>query len=283
MSAAINSGDVLARVHELPKLPQAVHEIFLAMNDENLGLEDFSRKIAIDPSMVAKILRAANSPFYGMSGQIASIPDAIRLIGLRSVGTLLTTAAVMRSIAPPNCLEFNFRAFWEHSLATAVCSQELARACGSSQTIAFAAGLLHDIGRLVLATHYPEELGSAIRRARDLDCPLYEAEISALGVGHAEVGAWLAEHWHFADPVSDAIRYHHEPASASFPPTASLPEIVHAADGIVHALDLVQMQDDFVPRLQVAAWEHLNLAQQYYERVFERTEEGFTALREALT
>jgi len=202
LSTAINDDEVRARVRELPALPKAVHEVALALNDENLRLDVFARKIAIDPAMVTKILRAANSPFYGMSGSISSVHDAIRLVGLRTVGALFTTAAIMHSIAPPSHEGFHFRDFWEHSLATAICSQELASGCGYSQNLAFTAGLLHDIGRLALATYYPRELASAIAFAQDRDCPLFEAERRILGIRHCEVGAWIAAHWHFSNEVS---------------------------------------------------------------------------------
>jgi putative nucleotidyltransferase with HDIG domain len=282
MNTAINAEDVRARVRELPALPKAVHEIMQAINDENLALEAFARKIAIDPAMVTKILRAANSPFYGISGSIGSVHDAVRLIGLRTVGALLTTAAVMHSIAPPACEGFDFHGFWEHSLGTAICSQELARECESSQTLAFTAGLLHDIGRLALATYYPRELASAIAFAKERDCALHEAERCVLGIGHPEVGAWIAAHWHFADLVVEAIRQHHDPAGDHRATALALADIVHSADGIAHALDLTRTAGDLVPPLQLAAWERLQLAPEFYLQLFERTEAGYEGLRDVL-
>lgn len=282
MKYAISSADVRARVQELPKLPKAVHEITLALGDESLCLEAFAQKIAIDPAMAAKILRAANSPFYGKSGSIGSVHDAVRFIGLRAVGALLTTAAVLRSIAPPACDGFAFRGFWEHSLAVAVCSQELARACGYSQTVAFTAGLIHDIGRLALATYYPRDLAIAIEYAKSCDCPPYEAEKAILSIDHAEVGAWIATHWHFADAVSEAIRRHHDPDEGDPTALVALVDIVHAADGIVHALDLGHVAGALVPPLRLAAWERLNLAPEFFPGLFERTQAGCEALRDAL-
>jgi putative nucleotidyltransferase with HDIG domain len=282
MNPIISAQDVQARVLELPKLPKAVHEVALAINDEDLCLDAFSQKVAIDPAMVAKILRAANSPFYGMSGSIGSVHDAVRLIGLRTIGTLLTTTAVLHSIAPPKCEGFHFQRFWEHSLATAICSQEIARAGGYSQTVAFTAGLIHDIGRLALATYYPGELASAIKYATDHDCPLIEAEQAVLGIGHPEVGGWIARHWNFAEMVGEAIRHHHAPAGDDGSAAIALADIVHVADGVVHALDLVRVDDDLVPLLELSAWERLRLAPDQFPRIFERTQSGFQSLRETL-
>jgi putative nucleotidyltransferase with HDIG domain len=233
--------------------------------------------------MAAKILRAANSSFYGMCGTIGSVQDAVRLIGLRSVGALVTTAALLHSIAPPSCRGFDFRVFWEHSLATAICSRELARECGYSESVAFTAGLLHDIGRLALATYYPSEFASAIERAADRDCLLLDAETSLLGIGHAEVGASIATHWNFADVVSEAIRDHHAPAQDNYAGPVALADIVHTADGIVHALDLTHVANDLVPPLQLAAWTRLRLGADCFPGLFERTKAGFIGLRESLT
>lgn len=282
MSTVIDSDNVRARVRELPALPKAVHEVILALNDEDLSLDTFARKIAIDPAMVTKILRAANSPFYGMSGSIGSVHDAVRLIGLRTVCALFTTVAVMRSIAPPSCEGFEFHGFWEHSLGTAICSHELAVGCGYPQTLAFTAGLIHDVGRLALAAYYPRELATSIVFAKDRDCPEFEAERSVLGIGHCEVGACIAAHWNFSDEVIEAIRQHHEPVQTQCATPAALADIVHTADGIVHALDLVHVAGGLVPRLQLGAWERLNLAPESYLRLFERTETSFYGLRDAL-
>ncbi len=282
MNTAIDCDDVRARVRELPALPRAVHEIILALNNEDLRVDALARKVAVDPALVTKILRAANSSFYGMSGRIASVQDAIRLVGLRTVSALFTTAAVMRSIAPPSCEGFDFQGFWEHSLGAAICSQELALGCAYPQTLAFTAGLIHDVGRLALAAYYPRELAASIAFAKDQDCLLVEAERRVLGIGHCEVGAWIAAHWHFSDEVIEAIGHHHEPVQTQGATAPTLADIVHTANGIVHALDLVHVAGGLVPRLQLGAWERLNLAPESYLPLFERTERAFHGLRDSL-
>jgi len=281
MNKPIQADVVRAQVRELPSLPKAIHEVTLALNDDNLCLETFSRKLAIDPALVTRILRAANSPFYGMSGTIGSVQDAVRLVGLRTVGSILTTAAIVHTIAPPSCNGFRFREFWDHSLATAICSQELARACGTSPGVAFTAGLLHDIGQLALATYYPSEFGAAIAFSKEHDCPMYEAERSVLGITHCEVGAWIAEHWHFSADVLAAIGKHHGPPAPTGA-SADLTDIVHCADGIVYALDLGSADSALVPPLQASAWQRLQLPADAHLQIFARVESGFHDLRDAL-
>jgi putative nucleotidyltransferase with HDIG domain len=281
MTKSIQADVVRAQVRELPSLPKAIHEITLALHDDNLCLDSFTRKLAIDPALVTRILRSANSPFYGMSGTIGSIQDAVRLVGLRTVGAMLTTAAIVHTIAPPSCNGFKFRQFWDHSLATAICSQELARGCGVSPSISFTAGLLHDIGQLALATYYPTEFGTALAFSKENDCPMYEAERSVLGISHSEVGAWIAEHWHFSTDVVAAIRKHHDPLETSGA-KSDLTDIVHCADGVVYALDLADADGALVPPLLPAAWERLQLSAEVHLQIFERVESSFHGLRDAL-
>ena len=282
MNAIIEAEDVKARVQELPPLPQVMREIVEALNDDDLSLDVVARRIAVDPALVAKILRVANSAFYGVSGSVGDVGDAVRLIGLRTVGIIVSAAGILQTIPPPSCAAFDFKRFWAHSIAVAICSQELASACGCSTTVAFAAGLLHDIGQLALATHYPLELTAATHLARDRDCPRYEAEKDILGFDHGEVGAWLAAHWRLTDSVCEAIRRHHDPGGEDCAAPATLTDIVHAADGIVHALDLLRLPHEQVPRLQLCAWQRLPLGPESFLRVFQRTVHSFDAMCRAL-
>jgi putative nucleotidyltransferase with HDIG domain len=282
VNATIDAQDVKARVEELPALPQALHEVVQALNDDDLRLEVLARKIAVDPILVTKILRAANSPFYGVSGSVGSVDDAVRLIGVRTVGIIVSTVGIVQAITPPSCAAFDFKRFWAHSIATGICSQELARECGYPLTVAFVAGLLHDIGQLALATYYPREFTAAARHAQDSDCPRYEAENEVLGFNHGEVGAWLASHWRFTDTVSQAIQRHHQADCGSDTAPVSLTDIVHSADGIVHALDLSGLPGELVPRLGLCAWQRLNVGPEGFLRIFERTARSFDAMCRAL-
>lgn len=285
MNATISSEDVRARVQALPMLPEVLQDLMFAVRDDDLHLDDFSRKLAVDPALTAKILRVANSAFYGMSGSIASVQDAARLIGLRTIKTLLMAKTAVSRLQRPSCNGFDFRRFWEQSLATAICAQELARKIGFSEGQAFTAGLIHDIGSLALASYYPNQYSALLAAARSRDCPVVEAERTELGTDHCQVGAWIAEHWRFADAVAAAIRAHHDPVGHGIGESTgstSLADIVHAADGIVHALDLHGSEDDLVPLLQLPSWERLGLAPDAYLVVFANTESTFREMRHAV-
>jgi putative nucleotidyltransferase with HDIG domain len=282
MTSTIDVDDVRARVRSLPALPGIIRDLLFAVRLDDLNLQGLARKVALDPGLAARLLRMANSAFYGMSGRIASVHDAIQVIGLRTVETLLMAETVTRQMQRPPSKVFDFRGFWEHSLGTAICAQELAQELGIYKDQAFTAGLVHDIGSLALASYYPGPLASVLRATRARDCVQFEAERSELGIDHAQVGGWIAEHWCFADSVAEAIHHHHAPESGGSSGPASLADIVHAADGIAHALDLHEAGNDLVPLLHLPSWKRLGLTPDFYLRTFAHAESAFREMRHVL-
>ncbi|MDP3085935.1 MAG: HDOD domain-containing protein [Rubrivivax sp.] len=268
-------------VGELPALPQIVLELMTLLQDDNVNAADFATRIAQDQTLVARTLRLANSPFYGVSGRVGTIHDAVQVLGMRTVGTLLMTAAVSSRIAQPDCPGFDFPGFWKHALATGITARALARAARLNGDMAFAAGLLHDIGRLVLASRFPQQLAAAIGHSAMADCPEIEAEHALLGCDHADVGTHVAKRWHFPAAVVDAIARHHRPGEGANQP-ASITDAVHVADALAHGLDLTGQPSEAVPGAVLAAWSRLALADAQYMSILEQTEEGVTALCEAL-
>ncbi|HYD95913.1 MAG TPA: HDOD domain-containing protein [Noviherbaspirillum sp.] len=248
--------EVIGKVHDLPSLPVVVTEMLNAIGKENVDVKTLADKVSRDQALTAKTLRLANSSFYGLQHKITTIQQAIAVIGFQSVRTLITAAAVTGSIAIDGKSSFNFPAFWRHSLATAVCARSLARHVHVDPEYAFMAGLLHDIGRLVLVTCFLEKYEKTLDCRNQSDCYLFEAEQSVLGVDHSMVGSALARHWKFPLVMEKAVASHHEPDALE---TGSLAAVVHVADAIAHALDLSEDPTDLVPPLSDAAWDNLGL------------------------
>jgi putative nucleotidyltransferase with HDIG domain len=268
------------RVGELPALPQVVLDVQAVLRDDSARMDDCAERVSRDQGLATRTLRLANSAFYGVAGRVATIHDAVQVLGLRTLGSALTTAAVAGSFAPPRCEGFKFAAFWRHSLATAIAAGALARVLQMDEDTAFTAGLLHDVGRLALATHFSEELAATLALAQRADVPALEAEMTVLGIDHAAVGALIAGHWHFPTAVCEAIAQHHAPAGAGT--AATLADLVHVADAITHALDLSQLDADMVPPLAGAAWDRLQLSNELVLQVFEQTETQLQSLCEVL-
>jgi putative nucleotidyltransferase with HDIG domain len=267
------------RLRALPSLPQVVLDLQSALAREDVSLDDVADTVSHDQALAAKTLRIANCSFYGVPSRVVSIRQAIGILGLRSVSTLVTAAAVSDRFPRIACKGFDLGRYWRHSVAVALCSREIARRARIDADTAFTAGLLHDLGRLALASQSPAALEAAYGRRAEQDGQMLGAERAELGTDHAELGAEVGSRWHFGAAVIEVIRHHHEPAPA---PAATVVDVVHVADSIAHALDLARDPDDMVPALDVAAWNRLGLTQAQCFGIFENTESELEGLCEAL-
>jgi putative nucleotidyltransferase with HDIG domain len=217
------------QVQALPPLPQAMAEVMLALGNQALSAQRSIALIESDPALAGRTLRLANSAFYGMAGRVASIGDAVRLLGLRTVASVLSAVALHGLLKLPACPGFDFEAYWRHAIATALAARALAPLAGVDADQAFLAGLMHDVGQLVLAAHLPVDAQATIDHARQAGQPLHQAEQALLGFSHAEVGAWVARHWHFPETIASAIECHH---GLDLPPAGhapGLPAVVQLA------------------------------------------------------
>lgn len=278
MSDAILA-DIVKKIHDLPALPTVVAELLSSIDQEDIDIDAIAAKIARDQALTAKTLRLANSSFYGMQHKVTTIQEAIAILGFRSVRTLITTTAITGSFSSAKSRLFNFRAFWRHSIATAVCAKQLAQRVKVNQDYAFTAGLLHDIGRLVLVTRYPEQYDVVLERRIADDSTIVAAERIVLGSDHAVVGRSLTAHWKFPADMQTAIADHHDLMHAG---ENMLTVLVHVADAIVHALDLTGEEDDLVPVIAPAAWHKLELTEQSAAAVFKETEQQFEEICQIL-
>ena len=198
---AIDPQRLRRELQDLTPMPQVVHDVLAAIVSDEIPVGELAMRIGRDPALAARTLRVANSAFYGAAGRVGTLRDALRVVGVRRIGAVVAASAVAGRFERPRCAGFDFDVFWSHSFATAIGAQAVAARVGLDEGQAFTAGLLHDIGRLVLATRFPEALAAAIEDARRRDGGAYASEASVLGLEHAEVGAAVGEHWRFAAPV----------------------------------------------------------------------------------
>ncbi|ELX10723.1 metal dependent phosphohydrolase [Janthinobacterium sp. HH01] len=269
MSNTLTYDDVVRTLDDLPSLPAVVMELLNSIDQDDVDISVLAKKVSYDQALTAKTLRLANSSLYGLQVKVTTIQQAITYLGFQTTRNLITAAAVTGCFAEGHCPGFDHKAFWRHSIATAACAKVLARQMRFNQDYAFTAGLLHDIGRLVLVSCFPNQYSETIAYRDEHDCYLLEAERSVLGVDHVDAGMALAEHWNFSDTMRLAIGGHHDPEA---PGAGFLAAIIHVADAIVHALDLAQMPDDLVPPVSTVAWTALGLDEEIYLQLFRETE-----------
>ncbi|RXZ36747.1 HDOD domain-containing protein [Oxalobacteraceae bacterium CAVE-383] len=263
---------LIAAIQDLPSLPAVVLELMRNLNDEDAGAHLLADKIAQDQALSAKVLRLANSSFYGMQSKVTTIQQAITILGFNSVRALVTAAAVIDRYAANKNSSLDFKAFWRHSIGTALCAKALARKLAVNQDHAFITGLLHDIGRLVMVTHSAHDYEAALAYRASNDCYLYEAEQATLGFDHATVGRAIMQHWKFPALILDAVERHHCRAQMEID---RLTAIVNLADCIAHGLDLSGSADDVAPPPSEPGWRKLNMSEADLMSVFRETEQQF--------
>ena len=204
--------DRISTLKDLPSLPHILMKLMAACNDENGSLGDIADILTNDPSLCAKVLRMVNSAYYGLGSRVDGIDQAVAYLGTDAVKNIAVCSAVYQAFnTRKGDSAFNLKLFWWHSLKCALLSRIFAKevAYGSPEE-AFVAGLLHDIGKLVLWVNFPEKYTELIKQYEDRAEMLATGE-SQLGATHSQIGAWLLDRWKFPSLVADSAFYHHEP------------------------------------------------------------------------
>lgn len=275
----ISLEEVIEKLSDLPTLPDLTSELLANLEDDTLSLESIGEKISLDQSLAAKVLKLANSSHFGMNSKVITIQQAVAMMGIENLKNLIRVSIFYDHLPKIYCRGFNHKEYWQHNIASAICSELISRKLHLKQNFAFTAGLLHDIGKLVLAVKFPKKYERVLAYAKLNDCHLIDVERNMLGIDHASVGLILAIKWNFANAIQDAIRGHHEPDNTELHP---ITHIVHVANAIVHALDLSQRIDESIPLISQKSWDHLNLSEEAYISIFHETELRFEAMNQLI-
>jgi HD-like signal output (HDOD) protein len=208
--------DVLKKldlVENLPTLPVIVQQIQKLIENPNSNMSQIALIITRDQSIAARVVRLVNSAFYGLGNKISSIQQAIMLLGLNTVKNLVIGVSVVKTFeGARNASIFDREKFWLHSFACATGARLIARKLGREEPEDyFMAGLLHDIGILVLDQFFHEEFIEIVQRTLRTNNELTDVETSVLGITHCEIGGFMAAKWRIPEYLSLAIRHHHKP------------------------------------------------------------------------
>ena len=224
--------EVVASIDELPALPMSISEVIMACDDQDMTVGQLSQVILRDQALTAYILKLANSAFYGNARQVTTVTEAIVLLGFSAIKSLAisshTSRLLDRELAGYGMARGEL---WKHSLSVAFTSRRIAVEIRLAPVEeAFIAGLLVDIGKVVLSSRLEEAFATVSRETLEQGRPFQEVERDVLGVDHAELGAMIATGWGFPPQLEDAIRCHHDPAAAQVRP--QLAACVHVADAM---------------------------------------------------
>ena len=227
--------DSIAWSRDLPALPAALLDLLALVGADDVDVDELCARISVDMALTAKLLRLANSSFYGARGEVTSVDAAIARVGLRMVKGIVSAAAVSGTIKPPVCRGFDFILFWRRGVATATAAQMLAFATGADPTTAFTSGLLYRIGQLVLAAQMPTAFAEALAQCAADGGDALLIERAVLGIDHALVGTRIAAHWRLPATIVSAIAQQDAPLARGQAPT--LGQIAAAADRLIEAFE----------------------------------------------
>lgn len=255
-------------VYSLPFFYERLNE---AINHPRSSIDDIARIITEDQGLTVRLLKLANSPMFGYYSRVDSITKAVTIIGTQQLRDLALAASVMgifRGI-PEELL--NMTSFWRHSIACGMIARGLATYRREINVERFfVAGMLHDVGQLVLCTSIPEVVREMLEASRDRQSLHYVTERERLGFDHAAVGSALLRKWKIPPVIGEPVACHHAPAAAEqFPLEAAL---IHVADIICQALEFGFSGEWFVPPLNDGAWERLGIPVSVLGTILKQTE-----------
>ena len=254
-------------INTLPTVPGVLKRLSVVIEKPRITLVEISSFISNDPALTTKVLKMINSAIYGFPGRIASVSHATMLLGLNVIKGLLLGVSVFE------LMQKTMNGLYEHSLGCAIASRIIAQKKGLKEPEEVSvAGLLHDIGKVILALEYPAEYQAAMNEAQEKSISIFDAENIQFNATHAIVGSWLAEKWRFPRNLIEVIECHHRPALAKNAPLETA--IVHMADLLVRARGFGFAGENFVPEVNTIAYELLRLSETDIKDVLKEMEDN---------
>jgi putative nucleotidyltransferase with HDIG domain len=263
----------IERIDTLPTIPSVLKKLLTVIENPKISLTEVGNFIQSDPVLTSRVLKMVNSPIYGFPGRISAVPQALILLGLNVVRGLLLGVSVFE------VMQKSMVGLWEHSLGCAITARIIAKKKNIPEPEEISvAGLLHDIGKVVMILRYKEEYDEVVREAEAKDMLIIDAEKVIFEISHADSGSWIAQKWNFPHSLVEIIEYHHKPNLSKSLPVQSA--IVHLADLLTRAVGFGFSGDHHVPAVNPAAWELLNLSDADLREILDEMDE---ALSEAET
>jgi HD-like signal output (HDOD) protein len=247
--------DLIEQVQNLPSLPAVYFRVRSALERPDCFALDVAREISCDPALTARLLRVANSTLYGISGKVESVMDALAILGMEQVHSLLLATSVTMAFSKISPPLMNMRRYWRTSLYCALIARCIAKRGRKVRTDrAFVEGLLADIGHLVMYQHMPFKCEDALQQAMESGQAVHEIERDLFGFDHADVGAELLAQWNLSPEMEAAIRHQHEPEEAGA--ASAEASILHVSTQFAAAAFRAEPPEIWAELVNPQAWQH---------------------------
>lgn len=263
---------IIQDLGQIPTMPTIAARVMQIVNDPHSSAEDVAKFISRDVALTSKVLRLANSAFYGIPRTISSVNSAIVILGFNTIRSLVLSASVLKVFpAKPGLVAFDRKAFWKHSFMVGIASRMVAQIYRRKRLVdmetAFSAGLLHDVGKVILEQYSHEEYLPVLKAAKEKGIPLVVAEKGMLGLTHADVSGMLIDKWQMPNELRGPIVHHHSPGEDKA--SQEMASIIHYANQLCHLQGSGCMQDEVYAPFQAEAEAFLGLGKTQEELLAE--------------
>ena len=273
-SSGLSTGEnlrkmILSSIEDLPPMTQVAQKAREVVSDPDSDFKDLAKVIETDPAIASKILKIANSAYYGSVGTVASVQQASVLLGVKTLQELLTLACAAGLLSGElEGYDLEAGEMWKHSLAVAAATRIIAlKDHPALAEDAFSAGLIHDAGKLILSPYVNERKDVFLMLMEPEDVSFLSAECKILGFDHAEIASDVCEKWQIPKHISTAIRYHHYPESSN---GNGLAYILHVADAVAMQSGIGGGVDGMLYEIDAASLDFLNIDVGYTEEIMEQ-------------
>jgi putative nucleotidyltransferase with HDIG domain len=270
-------------VGQLVSFPEVYLRLEQLLDNPSCGAQEVAQVISQDPSLSLKVLRIANSPFFGVSREVDTVARAVTVQGMQRVREAVLASAAGKVLTEiPNDL-ISIEDFWHHSIYCGLVARALAsRSDLVTEDFAFIAGLLHDIGQLVLFNRYPGEMRVAIDLLADGDRELqmYTVEQKVLGTDHMAIGAALLHVWHLPERLQECVEFHHLPERAHRYPCETA--VIHLANSLTHLAQSGSENLADAPPIDARTWQTVGLGPDIAPSVIDEARDGLEAAKAML-
>jgi putative nucleotidyltransferase with HDIG domain len=256
-------------IKNLPTLPDIVQKLITLIQDERTAASDLSKLISYDQAISLRLLKVANSAYYGFLKEVATIQHAIVILGLDEVKRLSLGIAMMNFMNGANDeSSLKMEDFWKHSVGSSLVAQIISKKAGVESDVISTSSLLHDIGKVVLDNAFSKEYKLVMEKVKTESINTLEAEKEILGFGHTDVGLWLCSKWKLPPSLILPIAYHHQVEEADQDNILNV-AIVHLADIVSHKAGIGNNGDSTIPPLSEVAKETLQINEEDMDSMVE--------------